>query len=191
MRALTPVLFILFLTTSCSRPQAPQAPLDGTRDLAAILDGTTHTLYVREEWSDSLLGLIGAHKEGGEDRYSADLGGRGVEFIVKPVKAPQVYSPEQFGWFDTTKSYICRISFNAECGQGHPGFVAPCMPTFGPHRAFGNSMTWSVNNWKSCTSGKSWCVEVWKHVGTITYYPGPNCSDSIFVTRPIMEFRCD
>lgn len=189
MRATT-FAVVLTAVLGCGRTPDPGEPLNDSRDLAALFDGRTETMYVRAGLADTLLGLLAAKRE--EDgRYSALLKDRPVVFAFVEVEQPRVYSPEQWGWYDTTKAFISKIYFESECGQGHPGFVAPCMATFGPHRAFGNSMTWQVNNWKSCTRGKSWCVEVWKPVGTITYYPDFSCSDSIFVTRPIMEFRCD
>ena len=183
------VVLLLAFLVSCAKSPAPREPLDDSRDLAGLFDGRNNTLYVRSGLADTLLGLIGARKEG--EGYSAVVKEQPITFTVVSVPYPGVYSPQHWGPFDTTKEFISKFYFDAECGQGHPGFVAPCMATFGPHRAFGNSMTWQVNNWKSCTRGKSWCVEVWKPVGTVTYYPGFNCADTMFVTRPIMEFRCD
>ncbi len=183
------IVLLVALVAGCAKPPAPQGPLNDSRDLAGLFDGQTNTMYIRSGLTDTLLGLIGARKEG--EGFSAVVKGQPIGFTVVVVPYPGIYSPEHWGPFDTTKAYISKFYFDAECGQGHPGFVAPCMATFGPHRAFGNSMTWQVNNWKSCTRGKSWCVEVWKPVGTITYYQSFNCSDTLTVTRPIMEFRCD
>lgn len=89
-------------------------------------------------------------------------------------------------------SYGPRIVYkNARCGNTHPGFTADCIATFGGHRAFGNSMTWTVKTWKSCANGDTLCVANIATVGQITYHQSNNCSDTTTINRPIIRLRCD
>lgn len=85
---------------------------------------------------------------------------------------------------------ILRIYWKAECNNQHAGFISPCMGTFGPHRARGNSMIWTVNNWTSCGQGESFCIERLQSIGDITYHPDWNCMDTLFTRMNIVRFAC-
>ncbi|HAV24322.1 MAG TPA: hypothetical protein DCX46_12695 [Bacteroidetes bacterium] len=180
------------LVASCKVAPPPDGrELEDSRDLAAFLDGEQQTLFVRAGMSDTVLGRLNARTLEKDQGYEAVVGGSVVRFHIVATPTPNVYAAGQEGMFELPKALMAKIYFNARCGQLHPGFIAQCMRTFGPHRAFGNSMTWEVKDWHSCTSGDSICVEVRKPVGWITYYPGFACDDTINVVRPIMDFRGD
>ncbi len=85
---------------------------------------------------------------------------------------------------------ILKIYVNADCNRNHPGFISPCMGTFGPHRARGNSMFWTVNNWTSCGPGDSVCIEMLRVVGNIEYHQDRNCLDTLFTRVNIVRFAC-
>lgn len=180
--------FLLLLLSSCSRP-LPVGELDDVTDLAAYLDGDASVLYVRPVLTEAVMGKLGAEKIS-EGRYTARIKGDSVTFRMIATEVPYVYARELHE-LPLTAALRWKVYFNARCGQKHAGFTSPCIGTFGPHRAFGQSMIWRVEDWMSCTKGDSLCIEKYKPVGTITYYPDPNCQDTTFVTRNIMEFRCD
>lgn len=185
MKILIGVLAFLLLF-SCSRPQSDGA-LDDTADLAAYLDGNERVMYVRPDQRDAVLNKLQA-KAAGDSLFHATVGGETVTFKLITTDMPYLYTNEMFEI--PVLALRWKIYFNARCGQKHPGFVSPCIATFGPHKAFGQSMTWTVNDWYSCMRGDSLCIEKYQPVGTITYYPDLNCQDTTFVIRNIMRFRC-
>ena len=182
---------LAFLFISCSRPSPENRALDDVSDLSGYFNGAEKKLYVREGSQQDLLNKIAAKPLRTEGSYEAVIRDQRYEFSLVVTKTPFIFSPDFYSDSLRPGSMHAKFYLNAECGQLHPGFVSPCMGTFGPHRAFGRSMIWQVTPWKDCIKGSNLCVEWYKQVGTITYYPDANCADTMFVTQPIMRFRCD
>ena len=189
VRHALPVLLVVALFC-CAPPPKAVTPLDDVKDLGAVLNGDEGKLFVRPGLKDSVLHRLGT-TDVGDGVYEAKLDGKSVRFVAETTATPVVYVPGSIEPLVVPRTVIAKIYINAECGATHPGFLSPCIGTFGPHRQFGQSMLWQVDTWQSCTRGEGMCVELLRPVGSIMYFPAANCADSVFIRKDILRFRCD
>jgi len=166
---------------------APPVPGSGP-DLSGVLDLNSGWLGVDSAAESEILEYLRAVQHDTLNLYTGLLGRDTISFSLHRPNGPLDMFVAPFGIYD---SMIVKIYTSAKCGKTHAGFRTGCIGTFGRHRAFGNSMEWSVQNWKNCAQGDTVCVERYRQVGTITYYQGFNCMDTLFTTQPIMRYRCD
>ena len=188
----------LIIFFGCTKHEGKKE-LDNRKNLIAFLDGPNKVLLVNPEYKDTVLVLLQA-EEGEDDslrmfQWFVRDGEFKIYFDIFETDSPYTYTFfDESLWVDSIRTYYpfyyVKLYINAECGKVHPGFVAACIGTFGRHRAWGNSMRWQVNQWKSCTSGKRICIEKFKRIGRIDYYPDQNCLDTTFIRRAIFRWAC-
>jgi hypothetical protein len=192
--------FLLSIIFGGCKKQDGEKEFDKENNLIAFLDGPNEALLVNPAYTDTVLVILQAEKIELTDSFRTTYwfvrdGESKIYFDIFETDSPYVYTFfEGYDWYDSTRTYYpyyyIKLYNNADCGKVHPGFVAPCIGTFGRHRLWGNSMQWQVNEWKSCTSGENICVEAYSKVGTIEYYQDPNCQDISFIQRDIYRWAC-
>lgn len=188
------LLGLWMILASCQEPSNEKPAKKPS--LAGVLDVSSGRLYTDSDQRDSVLKVLEAREVMDsivreEQLFYTNQMDSTVYFTIETTADLQVFALDLAGAAFPVGFLGIKIWVDASCNVNHPGFMAPCMRTFGRHRNFGNSMHWTVNTWKSCGSGAGYCMEILKKVGDIYYYPDFNCGDSVFVRQNLRQFRCD
>jgi hypothetical protein len=195
-RKFLPALFAATIACSPAPDHSVQSSTKESKQTIGILHEDLGKLFFAPDALPVLLKILQATeiRDGVYSTSQSDPedGQAMLTFTAEEMNDPEYYL-EIFNPMESGTSKLLLIHQNARCGQVHPGFVSPCMGTFGIHQRFGQSMTWKVQPWKSCTDGDTLCIERLKIVGSIEYYPTINCVglDSNLISRPIRRMRCD
>ena len=196
MRTLLLLTFWIFLF-ACDKQQNPQS--SSGPDCIAFLNNLNQTLFVTEEDHEIALSVLEMTRTS-DSTATYTESGQDYPVVMHFVNNPFDYANDlEIFWVDSLPPRpfplpAIKVHKNARCDVRHAGFWSPCMGTFGKHKPFGQSMDWRVNPWVSCGKGDTICIETFLQVGSIFYYPNPNCwwMDSIPPPSvPIKRFRCN
>ncbi len=190
IRILTFSIILLAFFSTCKKKTTGDQKATGP-DLIGVFNAELNQLLYLEEAREKVEKALGATIMDTSSTFTYE--GNSYNAVPVPTDNLAPFSSGEAGIYQQGERIplIIRIYWNAECTKVHPGFISPCIGTFGRHRRFGNSMIWTVNNWNSCAKGTSVCLEKLKIVGNIDYFPRPNCMDTIFTRVNIVRFACN
>ncbi len=217
MKNILTIALLTFMLSSCTDnmehadDQTPEGPIE-----VSVIYPQDSMAFVLEGYEESILKSDYFYMQ--DETYFFNSEGTENKEISIPIKLTslatlQATSPvfETFDWlkdgkprkvdegfmyeyypYDTLRYLVqYKLWANAECNKVMPGFKAPCVRTFGKHKALGNSVDWTVKSYTVCGPGKGFCLEKKKPVGTIRYYKSKDCSGSSSGSVSIERFICN